>query len=306
MITGGNNMNKLAIISDLHVDINQLFESEINQLINVLKNNHVTHLHIAGDTANTTKKVIETIDQIETANIPVTFNFGNHELADIKEPRLMEEYPDERFLNLKAYPLTEKLVLVGVNGWYDYSFAIEEDHKRIVAAKNLFWYDRLINRGTTDPEILGAILIELKNLLDELKEQNKEVIIATHFVPKREFVRYHTGEYERWNQINAFLGSVAFGDLIDNYDHVSHVVFGHTHRQFSDTLINGTIYTAKPFGYFYEWQLTREFMLNNHLMTNFNPLRVRKLLKGREDEFEAFKQMMLPREYLNKLTLIDY
>ncbi|MFI3621389.1 metallophosphoesterase [Vagococcus fluvialis] len=299
-------MGKLAIISDLHVDINKLAEPEINQLINVLKNNKVTHLHIAGDTANTTKKVIETVNQIETANIPMTFNFGNHELADIKEPRLMEEFLDERFLNLKTYPLTEKLVLIGVNGWYDYSFAIEEDHKKIVAAKNLFWYDRLIERGATDPEIMGIILIELKRLLDELKKENKEVIIATHFVPKREFVHYHTGEYERWNQINAFLGSDAFGDLIDGYDHVKQVVFGHTHRQFPDTLINGTIYTAKPFGYFYEWQLTREFMLSNHLMTNFNPLRVRKLLKGHEAEFESFKQMMLSTEFTNKLTFIDY
>ena len=153
---------------------------------------------------------------------------------------------------------------------------------------------------------MGIILIELKRLLDELKKENKEVIIATHFVPKREFVHYHTGEYERWNQINACLGSDAFGDLIDGYDHVKQVVFGHTHRQFPDTLINGTIYTAKPFGYFYEWQLTREFMLSNHLMTSFNPLRVRKLLKGYEAEFESFKQMMLSTEFTNKLTFINY
>lgn len=47
-------------------------------------------------------------------------------------------------------------------------------------------------------------------------------------------------------------------------------------------------------------------MLSNHLMTNFNPLRVRKLLKGYEAEFESFKQMMLSTEFTNKLTFINY
>ena len=299
-------MNKLAIMSDLHVDINKLFTNEINQLITVLKHNHVTHLHLAGDTANTTKRLFETINQIEASDITVTFNFGNHELPDIPSPELMESFPDTRFLNLKSFPLNDELVLLGVNGWYDYSFALEDDHKKIIAAKNLFWYDRLIERNATDPGVMATILQQLEEQLNELSLTNKQVILATHFVPRKEFVYYHTGEYERWNQINAFLGSSALGDLIDKYDNVKHVIFGHTHRQFEETLINNTIYSAKPFGYFYEWQLTREFMLSNHLMTSFNPLKVRKSLKGHEESFEAFKQLKLTTEFTNKMTLIDY
>ena len=299
-------MSKLAIMSDLHVDINKLFTNEINQLITVLKHNHVTHLHLAGDTANTTKRLFETINQIEASDITVTFNFGNHELPDIPSPELMESFPDTRFLNLKSFPLNDELVLLGVNGWYDYSFALEDDHKKIIAAKNLFWYDRLIERNATDPGVMATILQQLEEQLNELSLTNKQVILATHFVPRKEFVYYHTGEYERWNQINAFLGSSALGDLIDKYDNVKHVIFGHTHRQFEETLINNTIYSAKPFGYFYEWQLTREFMLSNHLMTSFNPLKVRKLLKDHEESFESFKQLKLTTEFTNKMTLIDY
>ena len=299
-------MRKLAIMSDLHVDINKLFSSEINQLITILHSKQVTHLHLAGDTANTVKRLLETINQIEAAGISVTFNFGNHELPDISSPEEMEEYPDKRFLNLETVSLNDNLVLLGVNGWYDYSFALETDQKKIVAAKNLFWYDRLIERGTSDPEVMASILVALEEILIELRNEKKQVIIATHFVPRKEFVHYHTGKYERWNQINAFLGSSAMGDLIDQFDNIQQVVFGHTHRQFEEALINGTSYSAKPFGYFYEWQLTREFMLSNGLMTSFNPLMVRKLLKGHEDAFEAFKQLKLTTEFSNKMTLIDY
>ena len=266
----------------------------------------MTHLHLAGDTANTTKRLFDTINQIEAADIPVTFNFGNHELPDISSPELMEHFPDKRFLNLKSFPLNDELVLLGLNGWYDYSFALESDHKKIESAKNLFWYDRLIDRKSSDPEVMAIILQQLEDQLETLRQTNKQVILATHFVPRKEFVYYHTGEYERWNQINAFLGSSALGELIDDYDNVKQVVFGHTHRQFEEILINNTLYSAKPFGYFYEWQLTREFMLNNQLMTDFNPLKVRKLLKGYEQDFESFKQLKLVTEFTNKMTLIEY
>ena len=299
-------MGKLAIMSDLHVDINKLFDTEINQLIAVLKNNQVTHLHLAGDTANTIKRTLEVIDLIEKAGIPTTFNFGNHELADISSPKEMEVYPDSRFLNLKTKKLNQNLVLLGVNGWYDYSYSLEADDKKIEAAKNLFWYDRMIDRKASDKDVTDMILKKLKPILDDLEKNNKQVIIATHFVPRRDFIHYHTGEYERWNQINAFLGSQRMGELIDQYSNIQYVVFGHTHRQFQEEKINQTIYTAKPFGYYYEWYLTGEFMLTQKLMTEFNPLKVRSLLRGHHPKFEAFKQMSLMTEYTKKITFIDY
>ncbi|MEG2707563.1 MAG: metallophosphoesterase [Vagococcus sp.] len=299
-------MGRLGIMSDLHVDINQFTPKELLVLTTVLKQQQVTHLHLAGDTANQVTRVLETVDFIEQQGIAITFNFGNHELPSIASPKEMEAYPDHRFLNLTTHPLNTNLVLLGLNGWYDYSFSLETNQQAILASKQRFWYDRLIERHMSDPEVMTHILENLTTVLDALYQEGKEVILATHFVPQEQFIHYHTGKYERFNQINAFLGSQALGELINTSPHVKQVVFGHTHRQFESTVIHGTEYTAKPFGYFYEWQLTQTFMKSTNLMTQFNPMKVRKLLKMHQPEFNQFKEQHLAQEFTKKITLIDY
>lgn len=299
-------MGKLAIMSDLHVDINKLEQQEINQLITILKKQRITHLHLAGDTANTVERLIETVQQIEQSGIPVTFNFGNHELPHLKSNNEMENYSDPHFLNNAFINLNDQLVLLSFNGWYDYSFALEQDFSKITTAKNLYWYDRVINRYASDPEVLTTILEKLSMTLDELKKRNKQVIIATHFVPKQEFIRYFTGEYERWNQINAFLGSKVTGELFEKYNNIQHVVFGHTHRRFTDQTIHNIVYSARPFGYFYEWRLTKNFMLENNLMTVFNPYKVRRILRNHQEHFSDYRLKHLQEEFSQAITIIDY
>lgn len=299
-------MGKLAIISDLHIDINKLGQAELAELVRVLKEAEVTHLHLAGDTANTVNGLLETVRFLEQTGLSVTYNFGNHELPSIKAAAEMEEYPEEHFLNQKVLELNGQLVLLGVNGWYDYSYSVEPDQQKILASKNLYWYDRFIERGKSDPEINQEILDQLASVLDELARQKKQVIIATHFVPRREFILYQEGKYARWNQLNAFLGSEKTGELFSQYSNIKQVVFGHTHRRFGDQVIGEITYSARPFGYFYEWFLTREFMLSRKLMTSFNPMKVRSVLKDRQEEFFTFRNQQLAEEFRRSLTLIEY
>ena len=45
-------MTRLAVMSDLHIDLNHFETYEIDTLIKCLKDQEVSHLHIAGDISN--------------------------------------------------------------------------------------------------------------------------------------------------------------------------------------------------------------------------------------------------------------
>ena len=71
-------------------------------------------------------------------------------------------------------------------------------------------------------------------------------------------------------------------------------------------MINGISYSARPLGYFYEWHLTKDFMLENKLMTSFNPYKVRRILRNQQDEFNEYRAKHLKKEFSDALTIIDY
>lgn len=298
-------MGKLAIISDLHADINHLENSDLMHLIEVLQEKEITRLHLAGDTANKVGKLLEVVQFIESFQIPVTYNFGNHEMPSISSEEI-EHYPDSHFLNGRSLPLNKNKVLLAFNGWYDYSYSTETNEKKILMAKNLYWYDRFIERGAEDPIVTQQLLEEIASTLDQLKQENKEVIIATHFVPRRDFIVYLKGKYQRFNELNAFLGSEKTGELFDKYDNIQQVVFGHTHRRFENEEFHGTLYSCRPFGYYFEWWITRNFVLNNHYARVFNPMKMRQILKEHQDLFDDYKRQHLKEEFYRALTIVEY
>ena len=151
-----------------------------------------------------------------------------------------------------------------------------------------------------------AILEELRVVLDDLERKNYQVIMATHFVPKEEFIVHLNGKYQIWNKLNAFLGSQALGKLLDQYPNVQQVVFGHTHRRFSDQEIHGTTYSCRPLGYYYEWGITRDFVLDNQLAEFFIPMKMRSLLNKHQAEFATYKEEHLVEEFRKAITLISY
>ena len=102
------------------------------------------------------------------------------------------------------------------------------------------------------------------------------------------------------------MGSEKLGELLDHYDNLEQVVFGHTHRRFDDKKINGTRYSCRPFGYFFEWQLTREFVLENQLVEEYNPMKLRGVLKAHEAQFKEYQKQHLKSEFEQAVTMIDY
>lgn len=298
-------MGKLAVVSDLHADINRFTTEDLAQLLSVLKEKKADRLHFAGDLANKVEKAQAIVAYFEQY-LPTTFNWGNHEMADLTAAEI-EDYPNPAFLNQKALALNQKTVLVGYNGWYDYRFSTLKDKEKIEAIKRLYWYDRVIKREESDQKVDAQLQKRLKKLLDALKKADRKVILATHFVPKKEFIVYQTDpKLKRWNELNAFLGSEKLGELLDHYDNLEQVVFGHTHRRFDDKKINGTRYSCRPFGYFFEWQLTREFVLENQLVEEYNPMKLRGVLKAHEAQFKEYQKQHLKSEFEQAVTMIDY
>ena len=298
-------MTRLAIMSDLHVDINGLYAAEFHLLAEILRQKEINHLHFAGDLANKVDRARKVVAYFTEAGFLTTFNWGNHEMADLTEEQI-EAFPAPGFLNFKTLPLTESAVLLGYNGWYDYAFAREVVPEKIPKLKELYWYDRMISRTGTDPEVDGALLRRLKPVLDQLQQAGKDVILATHFVPQKEFIMYQTNaKYRRWNELNAFLGSAGLGRLLDQYDNISHCVFGHTHRHFPDLTRKKTLYSCRPFGYYFEWQLTRDFVFANQLVAEYVPMKLRGVLHRNQEAFDAYKQEHLAEEFRRSMTIIE-
>lgn len=298
-------MGKLAVLSDLHVDINHIQTADLEVIASYLQEQQVTHLHLAGDIANKVSRALAVVDFFQEY-LQVTFNWGNHEMADLKAHEI-EVFQHPAFLNNAAISLNEKTVLVGYNGWYDYRFAENLSEEKIRQMKQLFWYDRMIPRTGSDPLLDHQLLQGLRPLLDQLREADKEVIFATHFVPRREFIVYQSRkEFMRWNQLNAFLGSAGLGELLAEYPNLRQVVFGHTHRRFPDLTLNGAVYSCRPLGYYYEWQLTREFVVENQLMARYNPGKLRGILKANQEAFDEYRRKYFLREVTQGITLIAY
>ncbi|GCF93901.1 phosphohydrolase [Enterococcus florum] len=297
-------MGKLAIISDLHVDINHFGEPELALLFSVLQEAQVTRLHFAGDTANKIDEALAVNDFFRQRGLPTTFNLGNHEMGSIQGEEMIEHFPDSHFLNLRYLPLNSQTVLLGVNGWYDYSFSDSQDLKKNATTKKAYWYDRIIERSGDDVTVNQRILTQLEGVLADLSRY--QVILATHFVPQEDFIVHLSGKYQLWNRLNAFLGSASLGKLLDRSENVSQVVFGHTHRRFEDRIIAGTRYSCRPLGYYYEWQLTREFVLNNQLIEEYVPMKLRSVLRDNQRAFNTYKAVHLAEEFRQSMTLITY
>jgi len=299
-------MGKLAVITDLHADINHFGEAELSKLFGLLQEYEVTRLHFAGDTANKMDQALAVNHFFRSRGLPTTFNLGNHEMGNIKGEQMIEHYPDSHFLNLRYVPLNQQTVLLGFNGWYDYGFSELTDPQQIRSIKNIYWFDRIIERFSDDQTVDQVLLEELRTVLDDLAKKEYQVILVTHFVPKEEFIVRLNGKYQIWNKLNAFLGSQGLGKLLDHYSNVQQVVFGHTHRRFEDQTIQGTVYSCRPLGYYYEWGITRDFVLDNHLAEVFIPMKMRSLLNKHQAPFTAYKEAHLIEEFRKAITLISY
>ena len=230
-------------MSDLHLDSNQFGDFERQVLRQLLKEEGIDHLHIAGDLSNDLTKIslpfLETLKQ----EIPLSFNLGNHDMLGLSEQEISNyDFQVQQFGRTK---------LVSFSGWYDYSFVPEKSKEEHLRTKTNFWFDRRLERQLDDPSITAQTLQELEKLLAAL---DGPIIVALHFVPHQDFLYDHP----YFQRFNAFLGSQAFHRLFVKY-RVKEVIFGHLHHRHQSRVIEGVRYHMRPLGYIREWELTRNF-----------------------------------------------
>ena len=284
-------MTRLAVMSDLHIDLNHFETYEIDTLIKCLKDQKVTHLHIAGDISNhyfiDTKPFLHKLSK----EVKVTSNLGNHDMLDLEDDLI--DNLDFQVIDLGS------MTLLAFHGWYDYSYSGEKLDK-ILKRKKQLWFDRRLKRLGNDPEICHNGLKMLEDILNDL--DTSKLIVAMHFVPHNRFTMTH----ERFKPFNAFLGSEQFHKIFVKHS-VKDVVFGHAHRSYGTVTIDGVTYHSRPLGYRREWDLTIDFVSNH---PELNPtgtwnLSKRYNLVKKRPEFLDYEKKELANEFLSSMTLFD-
>ena len=279
-------MTRLAVMSDLHIDLNHFETYEIDTLIKCLKDQKVTHLHIAGDISNhyfiDTKPFLHKLSK----EVKVTSNLGNHDMLDLEDDLI--DNLDFQVIDLGS------MTLLAFHGWYDYSYSGEKLDK-ILKRKKQLWFDRRLKRLGNDPEICHNGLKRLDDILNDL--DTSKLIVAMHFVPHNRFTMTH----ERFKPFNAFLGSEQFHKIFVKHS-VKDVVFS-----YGTVTIDDVTYHSRPLGYRREWDLTIDFVSNH---PELNPtgtwnLSKRYNLVKKRPEFLDYEKKELANEFLSSMTLFD-
>ena len=249
---------KLAVVSDLHLDMNSDFAEAdlLPLLIEELNKCEADTILIAGDICSDALSSIKVIDEIRsTVRSNLLFIPGNHDIWVKDGGSSWDSYH-----RLASHPaclanspcsLNDDTVIIGDMGWFDYSFLTEGVSFGQMDEARKDWGDNKYTDwdGVDDAAITGRMLAKLEEQLK--KYAGQRVILAVHFVPYRAFLPEKSA-YMDWNVYNAFMGSDAFETLLDAHESVEYVIFGHTHdrhgiREYKDKTI-----VCSPLGYISE------------------------------------------------------
>ncbi len=278
-------------MSDLHIDSNDFGQDEFETLVQVLRDQQIDHLHIAGDISNDFSEIsLPFLEKLQSYTA-VSINLGNHDMLK----RTEEEIENYDF-QVQTFGNTHLVILAG---WYDYSFAPQMTVEQHIAKKNLYWFDRKLNRPLPDPDLTKQILNKPDALLAKL---DSDTIVAMHFVPHSNFLIDHP----YFQAFNGFLGSGKFHHLFVKHG-VAHVYFGHLHRRYPATTVDGVIYHARPLGYRREWQMVSDFYEHFSQFSDYNTYHLTKHYRAIKDEplFQTYVKNQLYKELADCLMVLE-
>lgn len=273
-------MVKIAFSSDNHFDVNRI---DVNQIVmqqaQFLMKQKIDYYVDTGDTFNDFQQTLhyfETLQQLVKSQTKVYFVAGNHDMRRGVTYAELNQDLSPLYLNHKMIKLTgTNNVLIGNNGWYDYSFADQFLLKKQVSFrrwKDALWFDGMIAQPLSDPARMQNELVILRRQFQQIRQQHQQAILATHFVPHQNYMIY-SYDKPQWDMINAYLGSRHLEELLNEYrDVVKIVAFGHLHLRDPLQVIDNITYVHRPVGYhrgrrLNEWQ-SNDFMTEwRHTLT---------------------------------------
>lgn len=244
-------MAKIFISSDQHLDINRL---DVDQILamqaNYLQEQKAAAYIIAGDSFNYFEKTLSFAERLQVlvgSGIKIKFLAGNHEMGHGVTFDELESEVSSLYLHNKRFQIGDTVVL-GNNGWYDYSLARGSQKQQVQQFKQGFYYDQLIEQPLSDPERTDLSLMQLKKALDATTSQQR-VIVVQHFVPNALGLQYPVAS-PRWQMVNGVMGSKRYAELYAQYPQIEAVVSGHVHRNQSAQQIQQIKYQNVSVGYY--------------------------------------------------------
>lgn len=252
---------RVAVISDIHID-EQDDELEFEEtLVECINESGADYLLIAGDISEYYLRTLAFMRRLRgRISAKLYYCLGNHDLWSKYEPGIgvddilkymKKSEGGEGFLQNEAVKLTDKTILIGGCGWYDYSFAypgkFSKEHLSQKHYMDRYWKDGLYAKhGISDEEVDASWNKELEKLLSEYEDYS--IIFMTHMVNHPAFlVGSDHPKYEMFKYFNGFLGSDGLYRLT-KHKNVKYSICGHVHYRKS-ICEDGIYYMCRCLGY---------------------------------------------------------
>lgn len=251
---------RTAVISDIHIDINEEYDV-IAGIAEYVRKNAVGLLLIAGDITSNPEKTIESVQKLESfCRVKVLYVPGNHDMWNQdssyeSNDKIYEMFlEDEHCLSGKVYE-TDNYVIIGDIAWYDYSFGNQERFDKQDFEKMTYegrtWQDSLFNTWSRNNEVRCEWFCQqLDKRIRESKPKKKKIVLMTHMISHKAFA-VPEDVNPIWSYFNAFLGSRKLTELcVENG--VQYSICGHVHYRNTFTE-NQVTWMCRCLNYHTEW-----------------------------------------------------
>lgn len=251
---------KIAVISDIHLDINKDYPI-LEVMCDTVEKKDCQGLILAGDISDGVVTSLKWLEQIKKRlSVPLWFVPGNHDMWDSERKftnvwQICKEYEKlDGCLSAEPVPVGENGLLIGNSGWYDYSFGAsnytaEEFEQKTHNGRT--WQDSLfVHWEAADVEVSRRLVQELEQTIRQNK--GKKIVAVTHMIGIPEL--QVSLEKKDWDYFNAFLGAYALGQLYER-EQIYAAVMGHVHYR-RQVLRGGVDYRCACLGYHTEWNST--------------------------------------------------